>query len=76
VTTIINTHSHFDHVSGNVEFPTTVEVVTQENTARQMHEMRAPTGVSNTPQEDIFNTPQGTGLPTRIQRPADARQER
>src|SRR5215831_14677115 len=25
VTTIINTHTHGDHVSGNVEFPTTVE---------------------------------------------------
>ena len=33
VTMIINTHTHGDHVSGNVEFPTTVEVVTQENTA-------------------------------------------
>src|SRR5262245_981312 len=29
VTTIINTHTHGDHVSGNVEFPATVEVVTQ-----------------------------------------------
>ena len=27
VTTIINTHTHGDHVSGNVEFPATVEVV-------------------------------------------------
>ena len=28
VTTLINTHTHGDHVSGNVEFPATVEVVT------------------------------------------------
>ena len=27
VTTIINTHTHGDHVSGNVEFPATVEVI-------------------------------------------------
>src|SRR6476619_1153132 len=38
VTTIINTHTHFDHVSGNVEFPATVEVITQENTKRLMDE--------------------------------------
>src|SRR5688572_12748667 len=25
ITTIINTHTHFDHVSGNVEFPANVE---------------------------------------------------
>ena len=33
ITTIINTHTHGDHVSGNVEFPTTVDIVVQENTA-------------------------------------------
>jgi len=33
VTTIINTHTHFDHVSGNVEFPATVDIVTHVNTA-------------------------------------------
>src|SRR5262245_61366909 len=27
ITTIINTHTHYDHVSGNVEFPATVDVV-------------------------------------------------
>src|SRR5512134_1190673 len=32
ITTIINTHTHGDHVSGNVEFPATVDVVTHENT--------------------------------------------
>src|SRR6187200_3258782 len=43
ITTIINTHSHGDHVSGNVEFPATVEVITHENTAANMQEMRAST---------------------------------
>src|SRR5215510_11379584 len=31
ITTIINTHTHGDHVSGNVEFPATVDVIVQEN---------------------------------------------
>src|SRR5262249_20871072 len=30
ITTIINTHTHYDHVSGNVEFPASVDVVVQE----------------------------------------------
>src|SRR3954469_9738894 len=38
VTTIINTHTHGDHVSGNVEFPATVEVIVHENTAANMQE--------------------------------------
>ena len=36
VVRIINTHTHGDHVSGNVEFPATVDVVVQENTAANM----------------------------------------
>ena len=40
VTTIINTHTHGDHVSGNVEFPATVDVVVQENTKANMEKMR------------------------------------
>src|SRR6185436_9658603 len=32
VTTLINTHTHGDHVSGNVEFPATVDIIVQENT--------------------------------------------
>jgi len=39
VTMLINTHTHADHVSGNVEFPATVEVVTQENTKANMEKM-------------------------------------
>src|SRR5436190_6352889 len=37
---IINTHTHGDHVSGNVEFPAMIEVVTHENTKKNMAEMR------------------------------------
>ena len=40
ITTIINTHTHGDHVSGNVEFPATVDIVVQENTATNMKQMR------------------------------------
>jgi glyoxylase-like metal-dependent hydrolase (beta-lactamase superfamily II) len=36
---IINTHTHGDHVSGNVEFPATVDVVTQANTKANMAKM-------------------------------------
>ena len=31
VTRIINTHTHADHVSGNVEFPASVDVVAHDN---------------------------------------------
>jgi cyclase len=39
VTMIINTHTHGDHVSGNVEFPATVDVVVQENTKANMEKL-------------------------------------
>jgi glyoxylase-like metal-dependent hydrolase (beta-lactamase superfamily II) len=39
VTLLINTHTHGDHVSGNVEFPATVDVVVQENTKTNMETM-------------------------------------
>src|SRR5712672_1673030 len=39
VTTLINTHTHADHVSGNVEFPATVDVIVQENTKANMEKM-------------------------------------
>jgi len=53
VTMIINTHTHGDHVSGNVEFPATVDIVTQENTKTNMQKM------------PIFTTSNGVGLPKR-----------
>lgn len=39
VTTLINTHTHGDHVSGNVEFPASVEVVAHANTKANMEKM-------------------------------------
>jgi glyoxylase-like metal-dependent hydrolase (beta-lactamase superfamily II) len=68
ITTIINTHTHGDHVSGNVEFPTTVDIVVQENTATNMKQMRPVTGLSKPgapPPTNIFEQNQGRGLPKR-----------
>ena len=44
VTVIINTHSHGDHVGGNADFSSTVEIIAQENTAANMGRMDAFTG--------------------------------
>jgi glyoxylase-like metal-dependent hydrolase (beta-lactamase superfamily II) len=66
ITTIINTHTHGDHVSGNVEFPATVEVITQENTAANMQEMRASTQTAPDGQPpNIFKANNGRGMPKR-----------
>jgi glyoxylase-like metal-dependent hydrolase (beta-lactamase superfamily II) len=53
VTMIINTHTHGDHVSGNLEFPATVDVVAQENTKADMERM------------DPFKAAGAHGLPKR-----------
>jgi cyclase len=63
VTTVINTHTHFDHVGGNVEFPAGIEIVAHENTARLMRDMRAVSGGPDQPK--IFEASGGRGLPTR-----------
>jgi glyoxylase-like metal-dependent hydrolase (beta-lactamase superfamily II) len=66
ITTIINTHTHGDHVSGNVEFPATVEVIVQENTKTNMQEMRGATGIAqNGPPTNIFKANNGRGLPSK-----------
>jgi len=67
VTMIINTHTHGDHVSGNVEFPATVEVVTHENTAKNMEAMRPATGITPAPDapKNIFKENGGRGMPKR-----------
>ena len=63
VTTLVNTHTHFDHVGGNPDFPPTVEVLAHENTAALMKEMRPVTG--GPAQPNIFAEHGGRGLPTR-----------
>ena len=66
VTTIINTHTHGDHVSGNVEFPATVDVVVHANTAENMKEMRGVAAVP-TPATgpSIFAQNKGVGMAKR-----------
>jgi len=64
VTTIINTHTHYDHVSGNVEFPATVDVVVQDNTKANMERMGPVLGrEAATTGPNIFTEHGGRGLP-------------
>jgi cyclase len=67
VTTIVNTHTHGDHVSGNVEFPATVDVVTHENTKANMERMASATGIAapTPPPPNIFKANSGRGLAKR-----------
>ena len=65
ITTIINTHFHFDHASGNVEFPANVEVVTQENTKRYLEEGKPVYGLDQTAGPNLFAQSKGRGLPKR-----------
>ena len=53
VTTLINTHTHGDHVSGNIAVPATVDVVVHENTKTHMDTM------------PVFTNNAGRGLPKR-----------
>ena len=64
ITTLINTHSHHDHVSGNVSFPSTVEIVTHEMTRSNMQAMRPYTGRTEPPVNVCADT-NGQGIPTR-----------
>ncbi len=63
VTTVINTHTHYDHVSGNVALPATVEVIAHENTARLMTQMNPVAGIGATP--NVFKDNPGKGMPKR-----------
>jgi cyclase len=42
VTTIINTHTHYDHSGSNTEFPATIEYVAHENTRANMAKPTCP----------------------------------
>ena len=68
VVRIINTHTHGDHVSGNVEFPATVDVVVQANTRSNMERMAPVTGLTPPgapPQPNIFTQNNGRGMAKR-----------
>jgi len=64
VTTIINTHTHGDHVSGNVEFPPTVDVIAHENTKKYMERMDPVYGLTQpTPAPDATTAPAPAAQP-------------
>src|SRR3989442_5070800 len=67
VTTIVNTHTHGDHVSGNVEFPATVDIIVQENTKTNMQKMipNSTAQDQTIPAQTIFQQNGGKGLPKR-----------
>jgi glyoxylase-like metal-dependent hydrolase (beta-lactamase superfamily II) len=67
VTTLINTHTHGDHVSGNVEFPSTVDIIVQENTKTNMAKMipNSTAQDQTVPAQTIFQQNGGKGLPKK-----------
>ena len=67
VTTLINTHTHGDHVSGNVEFPASVDIIVQENTKVNMGKMipNSTAADQSVPAQTIFQLNGGKGMPKR-----------
>src|SRR5262245_6012913 len=67
ITTLINTHTHGDHVSGNVEFPATVDIIVQENTKTNMGKMipNSTAQDQTVPAQTIFQQNNGRGMPKR-----------
>lgn len=63
VTLVINTHTHYDHNSGNVEMPASVEIVAHEATATLMTQMNPVAGLGTTP--NVFKDNPGKGMPKR-----------
>jgi len=60
VTRVINTHTHYDHTSGNVAMPATVEIVAHEMTAKNLAAGNPVTGLGATP--NVFKDNPGKGL--------------
>ena len=63
VTRVINTHTHYDHVSGNVAMPATVEIIAHQNTVKMMPNTTSVTGLGDT--ENVFKASAGKGLAKR-----------
>lgn len=60
VTRVINTHTHYDHTSGNVAMPATVEIVAHEMTSKNIAAGNPVTGLGATP--NVFKDNPGKGL--------------
>ncbi|HXW07796.1 MAG TPA: MBL fold metallo-hydrolase [Vicinamibacterales bacterium] len=65
VTRVINTHTHFDHTNGQVEFPDGIEIVAHENTKTYMEQANPVYGLQKGPQPNPFKDAGGRGYPTR-----------
>jgi cyclase len=63
VTMVINTHTHYDHNSGNVEMAAGVEFVAHATTAKLMTQMNPVVGLGSTP--NVFKDHPGKGMPKR-----------
>lgn len=65
VTMVINTHTHYDHTNGQVEFPASVEVVAHANTKTFMEQSNPVYGLQTGPQPNIFKEHGGRGMATK-----------
>jgi glyoxylase-like metal-dependent hydrolase (beta-lactamase superfamily II) len=65
VVRIINTHTHYDHVGGNVDFPTTIEFVAHVNTRANMEKGLPPKGAENRVPPDVFKANGGRNMANR-----------
>jgi cyclase len=67
ITTIINTHTHFDHVGSNPDFPANVDIVVHENTKANMEAMKPVSGIPLEQQTflGVFKESKGRGLAKR-----------
>jgi glyoxylase-like metal-dependent hydrolase (beta-lactamase superfamily II) len=62
---IINSHTHYDHVGGNVDFPTTIDIVAHVNTRTNMEGGRPPKGAEARVPPDVFKANGGKNMAKR-----------
>ena len=62
---IINSHTHYDHVGGNVDFPTTVDIVAHANTQDNMEKALPPKGAEARVPPDVFKANSGKNMAKR-----------
>ena len=62
---IINSHTHYDHVGGNVDFPTTIEFVAHANTRANMEKGLPPKGAESRVPPDVFKANGGKNMANR-----------
>ena len=63
ITTVINTHTHYDHTSGNIAFPATVEIIAHEYTAKVLPTTDKISGIGTV--TNVFKENPGKGLPKK-----------